>query len=220
MFEGKVLDGRHRARALHELNVRPVVRPYEGDAPARFVLSLNVKRRSLSASQRAALAVEFLPVLEEEARGRQGSRADLTSGSIDPEVPKPARSREAAGALVGVSGATVGRAKQLKRERPDEFEQVKAGRKTINAALTGNAERKTPTFSNDTERGRQVHAKAAERVWKLVSGIDGYRMGLEGFDVDRALAGASDEDIKQWDRILTDSIKSFRELRSQIRKER
>lgn len=228
LYEGKILDGRHRARALDELNIEPDTRAYDGDEPAGFVLSLNLKRRSLTTSQRAAVAVEFLPVLQEEARvrqvesGRRHGRGMNRSASDDADLSHGRnRSSAKAGALAGVSGPSVERAARVKREAPEEFERVKNGEVTVSAAerkIRSNGKRKRLTFTSDNKHGRRVMAKAAQRLSNLVAGLDGYRMGLENFDVDRALLGAGAEDIKQWDEMLGESIKAFRELRSQIKK--
>lgn len=106
---------------------------------------------SAGAERTAALAVEFMPALEAEARQRQGARNDLTtSGSQDPEVPN--RARVEAGALVGVSGASVDRAKRVKREDPDMFELVKAGTLPVTEADRKIRERKEHT-TTDSKRG-------------------------------------------------------------------
>ena len=65
-YEGKILDGRHRARVLDELGKShdpdyfseydPKV---DGKSPQAFVLSCNLKRRHLSKGQLAAFAAEM-----------------------------------------------------------------------------------------------------------------------------------------------------------------
>ena len=64
-FKGRrvVLDGRNRLRACLRTNVKPVWREFEGESPAHFVVSLNLKRRNLTKSQAVACAVEMLPCL-------------------------------------------------------------------------------------------------------------------------------------------------------------
>jgi hypothetical protein len=233
LFENQILDGRHRYRACKELGLDVDCKHYEGTEPAAFVISLNVNRRSLTTGQKAAIAVEFLPELEKEAASRKVSlgrdaaiRQHHGSGSVDPHPPtNPHRAREDAGVLVGVSGATVDRVRRVKDEDPQAFEEIKSGAKSPRAASDKLQRQKAPaktpqTFSNDTERGRNINRAASERLWKLVSGLDGYRMGLQDFNVDRAIAGATDEEVKQWDRTITDSIKSFRDLRARLREER
>lgn len=59
MFEGMVLDGWHRYRACVEIGIEPTKFNFAADKedPVAFVLSHNLHRRHLSASQRAAAVV-------------------------------------------------------------------------------------------------------------------------------------------------------------------
>jgi hypothetical protein len=57
LFEGKVLDGWHRYQACEQLGIKPQQFTFAGDDPVAFVLSHNLHRRHLSASQRAAAVV-------------------------------------------------------------------------------------------------------------------------------------------------------------------
>src|SRR6476620_5362229 len=57
-YEGKILDGRNRWRACLLAGIEPQFRTYTGSSPATFVLSLDLLRRHLTQSQKAAVAVE------------------------------------------------------------------------------------------------------------------------------------------------------------------
>lgn len=58
MYEGKLLDGRHRYRACIELGIKPTFKTFTGslDEARSFVVSRNLRRRHLNESQRAMLA--------------------------------------------------------------------------------------------------------------------------------------------------------------------
>jgi ParB-like chromosome segregation protein Spo0J len=56
-YGGEVLDGWHRYVACMELGITPTSVEYSGDDPVAYVLSLNLSRRHLTASQRAAAVV-------------------------------------------------------------------------------------------------------------------------------------------------------------------
>lgn len=60
MFEGKVLDGRHRLRACEIAGVEPRFSDYKGDNPIGFVRSENVLRRHLSTTQRAMFGASLV----------------------------------------------------------------------------------------------------------------------------------------------------------------
>ena len=57
VFEGRVLDGWHRFLACRQAGVQFAFSEYDGDDPVAFVLSRNLHRRHLTASQRAAAIV-------------------------------------------------------------------------------------------------------------------------------------------------------------------
>lgn len=138
-FKGKrvVLDGRNRLRACQRVDVKPLWREFEGDSPAHFVVSLNLKRRNLTKSQAVACAVEMLPVFEAEARARQGKRTDLRqpSGPGSGKSAQANEAREQVASQFGVSGRHVQRAKKLKQTAPQLLDAVKAGKMDLGTAV-------------------------------------------------------------------------------------
>jgi hypothetical protein len=82
----------------------------------------NRRKSALSVSQRATLAVEILPRLEQEARerqrqaGQERGRGKPGSGKLGAKLPQAVgRSAEHAARLVNVSARTVKTAKALKK---------------------------------------------------------------------------------------------------------
>jgi hypothetical protein len=72
--DGFIVDGRNRWRACEIAGVDPVCQEVEtGQSILGFIFSKNLARLHLSASQRACLAVELLPLLEAEARERMSA---------------------------------------------------------------------------------------------------------------------------------------------------
>ena len=62
LCDDKLLDGRNRHRACVEAGVQPIFDVYNGPDPLAFVLSQNVARRHLDASQRAMIAAKLANV--------------------------------------------------------------------------------------------------------------------------------------------------------------
>lgn len=77
ILDGQILDGRNRFKACQEVGVTPILKEYEGDDPAAFVVSLNLKRRHLSESQRAMVAAK----LANMPRGGDGSNQHVSKSA-------------------------------------------------------------------------------------------------------------------------------------------
>jgi hypothetical protein len=146
-LDGKVLDGRNRLAACEIAEVTPRFQPYSGSDPLADVVSWNLKRRHLSPSQLAALAVELKPMFEERAKERmaEGGRDKGMANLPYPPLDK-GTARDQAAAAVGVSGRTVQDAENVRKESPEMFGEVKAGRMTVNAAKNA-LQKNTPVMS-------------------------------------------------------------------------
>jgi hypothetical protein len=159
-LDGKVLDGRNRLRACEIAGVAPRFQEYAGADPLADVVSWNLKRRHLSTSQKSTLAVALKPMFEEQARKRildgqeRGRQAQKGTVANLPQTDH-AKSRDQAAAAVGVSGRIVQDAEHVKNHAPELFEEVRAGRMTVNAARqkireTEQAEEKTANRKEET----------------------------------------------------------------------
>ncbi len=71
LLDGKILDGRNRYRAAQAAQIGARFRTYDGKDPLAFVISANLHRRHLDASQRAMIAAEVRRMVEGHSRGPQ-----------------------------------------------------------------------------------------------------------------------------------------------------
>lgn len=143
----KILDGRNRAFACKMLNLEPRFTQYDGKTdPASlidYVVSKNLARRHLTASQRAwlgALIEEQYAEAAKEAMRAGGRRGGSAKGRADLPTPSsseqpPPRARDRAAKAVGSSGRSVQDAK-LVRERaaPEVQAAVAGGKLSVDAA--------------------------------------------------------------------------------------
>lgn len=72
LYQGKVLDGQNRLKACELCGVKPRFKEFAGDDPIAFVFSMNIARRHLNLSEKAA-AVAALTNYE-HTYGRGGNR--------------------------------------------------------------------------------------------------------------------------------------------------
>jgi hypothetical protein len=134
VYEGRIVDGRHRYRAC----VEPPVMAWSGEGSlAAFVVSMNLHRHHSTTSQRALLAADLRPLFDAEARSRQGVGTDL--GAKLREGEKGKASAQVA-AIVGVSPRSVETASRVRqRAVPEPMGAVMRGDVAVSmAALFAN----------------------------------------------------------------------------------
>jgi ParB-like chromosome segregation protein Spo0J len=125
LYEGKILDGRNRYKALVELGFNPAgflneESPLIGDEEAlAFVISKNLVRRHLTTSQRAMVAADLTTL-------KHGQRKSDTSNDV---------SQADAAKLTKTSLPTVQRAAKVKAASPELAAKVRAGDLTVSGAL-------------------------------------------------------------------------------------
>jgi len=138
LYEDKILDGRNRYKACIKNNIEPSFTQYPGENPVGYVLSTNLNRRHLNASQRACISVKALPLFEAEAKKRQLS--NLKVGDKIPVTPlieerEKGEITEQAGKLTNTSRSYVAEAKRLQDESPEDFDKVLHGEKNISEVV-------------------------------------------------------------------------------------
>lgn len=126
LYEGKILDGRNRYRACVKARIEPSFRDYGGNDPLAFVISLNLKRRHLNASQLAFVALEIERVEAVLAQERM-----LAGKKLDPKQKiAGGQARDKAAKAVDVNRQYVSDARKISKIDSGVADMVRAG--TIN----------------------------------------------------------------------------------------
>lgn len=127
--EGRIIDGRNRARACERIGLRPQTITYKGDDVLQFVVSHNLHRRHLTDSQRAMIAAK----LATRPTGRNSrfvcniAHDDLT--------------RSEAATLLQVSPRAVASAKKVTEDGTPELQELVAqGEVSLGTAVRVSAE--------------------------------------------------------------------------------
>ena len=75
LYEGQIMDGRHRYQACLDSHIEPIIKEYEGDDPLDFVMSLNLYRRHLSSDQKEAVYIRLREIDGKRTVGRPSKNA-------------------------------------------------------------------------------------------------------------------------------------------------
>jgi hypothetical protein len=135
MWQGWIVDGRHRHKACLKADVKPTYEYIPDDTPFNVVLDrvvgANLMRRHMTTGQRAMTAAAL-------ATMTAGARTDLEPRENSTEV----KSNKDAADQLNVSDYSVKTAKAIKRDAPDLAEEVSKGNMTLNAADNERRKRK------------------------------------------------------------------------------
>lgn len=201
LFEGKVLDGRNRARACNQLGIKPATTTWpNSEDPHAYVVSKNLHRRHLSESQRAMVAAKLATM----RRGRPQENAQIC-----------AKSQAEAAELMGVSRRSVQSARIVQEKGTlEEIAAVEAGGTTVShVAETVQERTETAPVEDWLAAGKELlNAKAVMTAAALNQVIE--EMGHSARDARRLVQIASHPEIGsgEWNRFLPPNLTALSEL--------
>lgn len=156
-FEGRILDGRNRYMAARDLGLDFPVAEFDG-TPAEalaYVLSINLHRRHLTESQRAAVAAKLANMKRTDTLAQNRS-ANLQNG----EAPL---SQAQAAQMLNVSERSVATAKKvIDNAAPELIQAVEDGEVSVSAAADVSGLPKEEQAATVAEGPDAVKAKARE----------------------------------------------------------
>lgn len=198
LYDGKILDGRNRARACELAGITPTTRTFSGgylDAVA-FVWSENVHRRHLDPGQlavaevkRARFCSEYAAEVErmrEEARGRQNTairerdergRASPLTQQIGEVVDRHDNETVAVRAkAAGTNRRYLEAAEKLLKTAPERLEPVERGEKTMSQVIreVAREEKQANVAALPTDKFRIIYADPPWSYGNSGSGLDQY----------------------------------------------
>ncbi|PJZ51606.1 hypothetical protein [Leptospira adleri] len=162
LYESKILDGWHRYKAAKETNKQAKYESFKGSEleALNYTMRSNF-RRNLNASQRAAIATEYLPLLEMASKQRSiqnlKNQDSSEKGNVDSSVQ--GRSAQIAADLMGTNSKYVNEAAKLKNSDPKEFNKVKAGTKSLSRVKLEKEGKRLPKVPTG---GNKLYKKVSE----------------------------------------------------------
>lgn len=129
LFEGQILDGRHRYLACQHTGRDFTTNTYRDGDPVGFVRSLNLHRRNLTAAQRAIVEVALSEWLD------NGKKPTSAPGAEVVRTEKPQKTASEMAESAEVSTRSIEQAKAIAREAsPEVKEAVTQGKMSLKAA--------------------------------------------------------------------------------------
>jgi protein gp37/ParB-like chromosome segregation protein Spo0J len=146
-----IVDGINRHKACKEAGVEPKFRNLPKSTTEldiiNFIISANMRRRDLSAGQKAMIGLEIAPYLEAEAKQRQRkgggdqktvktreNQKSVVLNSGQPKKKRAGRVVDQVGKQASVSHDTISKAKKVKAASPTLAADVAAGKLSLNDA--------------------------------------------------------------------------------------
>ena len=200
LYDGKILDGRHRYEACLDVGVEPSFREYKGDDPIGHVLSLNLLTRDWKPGQKAMIASNLANL------SHGGDRKSDQSANLHLDTVSLSDAAE----QMGVSRRTAASAKKI-REKANKAitKMVEDGDISVNAAaaLADLPEDKQEAIAKGGKEAAKKEIKELNRKKRLSNHVSApkdynYTMNFsvlmnlaDAFASEEGLVGESAEDI-------------------------
>lgn len=136
LYDGKILDGRNRWTAALKVGRKCPMIQYRGEmTAAEFVIAMNVNRRHLTASQRAAMVAQAWKFAKENS---VPLAVNARSSNPKSSVPIPFSSKPTQAAMAKAAGVSAGQVKKaaaIGAKSPEKLAEVAAGKVSLDAAM-------------------------------------------------------------------------------------
>jgi hypothetical protein len=179
LLDGKVLDGRNRynackiaGRKLTAEDIELFEEAHEGEDPAVYVISKNIKRRHLTVGQRAAMLAELL---KEVGKAKPGPKEDpilraaaselMQDKSENAEVIPKTEQKKILAKTAGVSVDAVDKAAYIEKVAPEVHAEVKAGTITLSKGEKAAKARKPPATPEEHNEALEKIEKVCGKKW-------------------------------------------------------
>src|SRR5262249_17988156 len=140
LHDGMILDGRNRYRACRAAGVEPRYRNFEGNDPAAFVISVNIRRRHLTDQEKREALAQLVAAHPEKSDRAIAKEA----GVSHTHVANVRKEAEATGIVLPVEervGADKKKRKQPKRPTKAQKAERAERRRTRKTEIARNRER-------------------------------------------------------------------------------
>ena len=219
LYEGRILDGRHRYRACMEIGLLPEYEEYTGKDALQYVISKNLHRRHLNETQRTIIASRLANMTRADA----GILGNIAQGNATANLRLRDNkiTQAKAAQMLNVSPRIVTTVKAVEREAPELIPQMESGKMSANEAYkTVKKKRKDlGKVENEVIAEKEERVVIPGDVWilgkhKLVCG-DFYAIGsgiLENIEINACITDPPYgidyiPDWKKWDGSKSDFSK-------------
>ena len=171
VWQGMIVDGRHRHKACIEAGVEPeyeyLVDEVPFDKVRDRVVGANILRRHLTTGQRAMTAASL-------ANMTAGGNGNNQFGDSNRTNSSDSKTNSDAADQLNVGTTALKVAKGIKRDAPDLAEKVSRGEMSLNAAFEESRERKGETPKKKTETPKPLNMSLDEMMKVKGSNWDSY----------------------------------------------
>ena len=208
LLDGKILDGRNRHAACKIAKVKPRFEEWTGrSSPVEWVISQNLMRRHLTASQRAVVAIDLLPLLEKEAKQRQRKSKGRGKKVAQECATTNGKASEAASRIVRSSARYVEMVKEINKQSPELVDRIRSGELNVLEAkrmagheVRRNGRKRKRTKPSKEDTSRVIVGDCIKLIPTLEDGSVGLVLTSPPYADQRAghYEGVAEEDYADW----------------------